>query len=157
MSEKVPYMPPPFRSVTPHIVVKDSAAAIDFYKKAFGAAERLRVPGPNGRGLMHAEIMVGDCVIMLAEEMAERGCHSPISLNGTPVSLMLYVEDADAAYEQALAAGAESVMPPQDMFWGDRFSQVSDPFGHRWSIATHVRDPSPEEMTAGAAAFGQGG
>ena len=155
MSEKVPYMPPPFRSVTPHIVVKDSAAAIDFYKKAFGAEERFRMPNPSGKGIMHAEIMIGDSVIMMAEEMAERGCHSPISLKGTPVSLMIYVEDADSAYEQAVAAGAEGRMPPQDMFWGDRFSQVSDPFGHLWSISTHLRDPSPEEITAGVAAFGQ--
>ena len=124
-------MPAPFRSVTPHIVVKHSAAAIGFYKKAFGAVGRSRIPSPNGKGLMRAEIMVGAPVIMLAEEMAGAGCHSPISLNGTPVSLMLEVEDADAAYEQALAAGAESVMTHQDMFWGDRFSQVSDPFGHR--------------------------
>ncbi len=156
MSEKVPYMPPPFRSVTPHIVVKDSAAAIDFYKNAFGATERFRMPNPNGKGIMHAEIMIGDSVIMMTEEMVERGCHSPISLKGTPVSLMIYVEDADGAYEQAVAAGAEGRMPPQDMFWGDRFGQVSDPFGHLWSIATHLRDPSPAEIEAGAAAFGQG-
>lgn len=155
MSEKVPYMPPPFRSVTPHIVVKGSAAAIDFYKKAFGAVERFRIPNPDGNGLMHAEIMIGDSVIMLGEEMAEFGYHSPLSLNGSAVTLMLYVEDTDAAYKQALAAGAESAMPPQDMFWGDRYGQVIDPFGHRWAIATHLRDPSPEEIAAGAAAFGK--
>lgn len=157
MSEKAPFMRSPFHSVTAHIIVKDSSAAIEFYKTAFGAVERFRMPNPNGKGLMHAEIMIGDSVIMMAEEMTERGCHSPISLKGSPVTLMLYVEDTDAAYEQALAAGAESNMPPQDMFWGDRYAQVIDPFGHRWAIATHLRDPNPEEIAAGAAAFAQGG
>ncbi len=155
MGQDVPYMPPPFHNVTPHIVVKGCIAAIDFYNKAFGAVERFRIPNPDGNGLMHAEIMVGDSVIMLGEEMAEYGYHSPISLNGSSVTLMLYVKDTDAAFEQALAAGAESAMPPQDMFWGDRYGQVIDPFGHRWAIATHLRDPSPEEIAAGAAAFGK--
>jgi PhnB protein len=155
VSEKVPFMPPPFRSVTPHIIVKDSAAAIDFYQKAFGAVERFRIPNPDGKGLMHAEIMIGDSIVMLGEEMAEVGYHSPASLNGSSVTLMLYVEDTDAAYKQACAAGAQNAMQPQDMFWGDRYGQVIDPFGHRWAIATHLRDPSPEEITAGAAAFGK--
>jgi len=155
MSQGVPFKPPPFRSVTPHILVKDGFAAIDFYKKAFGAVERFRVPNPDGNGLMHAQIMVGDSVVMLSEEMIKGGYHSPTSLSGTTVMLMLYVEDTDAAYEQALAAGAESLSLPQDMFWGDRYGQVIDPFGHRWAIATHLRDPSRAEIDAGAAAFMQ--
>jgi uncharacterized glyoxalase superfamily protein PhnB len=155
--KKVSYMAAPFRSVTPHIVVRDAPTAIDFYKRAFGAVERFRMPSPDGKHVMHAEIMIGDTVVMMAEESPGNPCKSPLSLGGTPVSLHLYVPNADAVFSQAVAAGATGTMPPQDMFWGDRFGQVTDPFGHKWSIATHMRDPSPAEMAAGAAAMGQPG
>jgi uncharacterized glyoxalase superfamily protein PhnB len=155
--KKVSYMAAPFRSVTPHIVVGDAAAAIDFYQRAFGAVERFRLPAADGKHVMHAEIMIGDTVVMMAEETPDYPSKSPLSLGGSPVSLHLYVPNTDAVYSRALAAGATGTMPPQDMFWGDRFSQVTDPFGHKWSIATHMRDPSPAEMAAGAAAMGQQG
>ena len=155
VAKKATHMPAPFRSVTPHIVVADGAVAIDFYKRAFGAVERFRMPTADGKRLMHAEIIVGDSVIMLMDESPAMDCKSPKILGGTTVYMYLYVPDVDAAYRQAVAAGAEGTMPPADMFWGDRFSQVTDPFGHKWQIATHLRDPSPAELAAGAAAMGQ--
>ena len=155
VAKKATYMPAPFRSVTPHIVVADGAVAIDFYKRAFGAVERFRMPTADGKRLMHAEIMVGDSVIMLMDESPSMDCKSPKILGGTTVYMYLYVPDVDAAYRQAVAAGAEGTMPPADMFWGDRFGQVTDPFGHKWQIATHLRDPGPAEIAAGAAAMGR--
>jgi PhnB protein len=141
---KVNFKPAGMHSVTPHLVCDGAAAAIDFYKKAFNAEEVARLPGPDGR-LMHAQIRIGDSAIMLVDEFADRGCLGPKSLKGTPVTLHLYVEDADTFAAQAVAAGAKITLPLEDMFWGDRYGQVEDPFGHHWSVATHIRDVSMEE------------
>ncbi|WP_299620962.1 VOC family protein [Pelagibius sp.] len=141
--------PEGFHSVTPHMVVKDVPAAIAFYEKVFGAKEALRMPTPDGSVIMHAEIEIGDSRIMMGEEMPDWGALSPLSLGGTPLSLHLYVADVDAIYAAALAEGATGKMPPADMFWGDRYAQVVDPFGHSWAFAKHLRDPSPEEIEEG--------
>ena len=147
-------IPEGMHSLTPHIVCAGAAEAIEFYKKAFGAVELLRVPGAQGK-LMHAAIRIGDSVMMLVDEFPEWGSFGPKSLKGTPVTLHLYVDNVDAAVEQAVGAGAKITMPVEDMFWGDRYGQVEDPFGHRWSIATHMRDVSPEELQEAAKkAFG---
>lgn len=139
-------IPEGFHSVTPHLIIKDAGKAIDFYKKAFGATEICRIPGPDGKSIMHAEIQIGDSHIMIAEENPDWQCKGPTTLGGTPVTIHLYVKDADAAFKQAVDAGAEATMPPDDMFWGDRYGKVTDPFGHHWSVATHVEDVSPEDM-----------
>ncbi|HKI36497.1 MAG TPA: VOC family protein [Gemmataceae bacterium] len=131
--------------VTPAITVRGAAEAIEFYKKAFGAVEESRFAGPGGRGIMHAQIRIGDSPIMLADEHPNMGCKSPASLGNSTGTLMLYVEDVDAAFQRAVAAGARADMPPANMFWGDRFAKVTDPFGHAWSLATHIEDVSPEE------------
>ncbi|MYN44358.1 VOC family protein [Pseudoduganella sp. FT93W] len=134
-------------SVTPHLVCEGAADALAFYIKAFNAREIMRLPGKEGR-LMHASIQIGDSVVMLADDFPEYGGLGPKALKGSPVTLHLSVADVDAAYAQALAAGAQSRMEPADMFWGDRYAQVTDPFGHHWSLATHIRDVSQEEMQA---------
>jgi PhnB protein len=138
-------IPDGMHTVTPHLVCKGAAAAIDFYKRAFNATELSRLPGPDGR-LMHAMIRIGDSTVMLIDEMPERGGLSPLSLKGTPVAIHLYVEDADALAAQAIRAGVKTVLAVSDMFWGDRYGVFDDPFGHRWSIATHVRDVAPADM-----------
>ncbi len=138
-------IPEGMHTVTPHLVCAGAAEAIEFYQKAFGATELSRVPGANGK-LMHASVRIGDSVVMLNEEMPEWGAFGPKSLKGSAVTIHLYVENADAVFEQAVAAGAKVTMPLDDMFWGDRYGKVEDPFGHQWSIGTHVRDVSPEEM-----------
>jgi PhnB protein len=138
-------IPEGFHTLTPSLTVKDGARAIDFYTKAFGARERMRVPGPDGR-LMHAELQMGDSIVMLAEEMPETGCKAPVSVGASSSSLYVYVPDVDAAFKRAVEAGAKALMPPTDMFWGDRFGTVEDPSGHRWGLATHKEDPSPAEM-----------
>lgn len=139
-------------SVTPHLICAGAAEAIAFYKKAFGAIEMMRMPGTKGR-LMHACIRIGDSNVMLVDEMPEWGALSPTSLKGSPVTMHLYADDTDAAMAKAVAAGATVSMPAADMFWGDRYGKVIDPFGHHWSIATHIRDVTPEEMQKAAAAF----
>jgi PhnB protein len=139
-------IPDGMHALTPHIVCAGAAEAIDFYKKAFDAVELSRLPGPTGK-LMHGAIRIGDSVMMLTDEMPEWGSLGPIALKGSPVVLHLYVADADAAFAKAVAAGAEVTMPLTDMFWGDRYGQLRDPFGHRWSIATHIKDLSPEQVT----------
>ena len=133
------------RSVTPHLICDGAADAIEFYKKAFNAVEEMRMPGPKGR-LMHAAIHIGDSTVMLVDEMPEWGAFGPKSLKGSPVTIHLYVEDVDAVIARAVAAGAKSTMPVADMFWGDRYGKIEDPFGHIWSVATHIRDVSAEEM-----------
>ncbi|MFC0166494.1 VOC family protein [Pseudoduganella danionis] len=138
---------PKLHSVTPHLVCEGAADALAFYTKAFNAREIMRLPGKEGR-LMHASIQIGDSVVMLADDFPEYGGLGPKALKGSPVTLHLSVADVDAAYAQALAAGAQSRMEPADMFWGDRYAQVTDPFGHHWSLATHIRDVSQEEMQA---------
>jgi PhnB protein len=138
-------IPEGYHTLTPSLTVKDGAKAIDFYKKAFGAEERMRLPGPDGR-LMHAELKVGNSIVMLGEEMPEMGCKAPVSVGAVSSSLYVYVPDVDAAFKRAVEAGAKALMPPADMFWGDRFGTVEDPSGHRWGLATHKEDPSPAEM-----------
>jgi uncharacterized glyoxalase superfamily protein PhnB len=138
-------IPDGMHTVTPHLICKGAAEAIEFYKRAFNATELSRLPGQNGR-LMHAMIRIGDSTVMLVDEMPEWGALGPQSLKGTPVAIHLYVEDVDAVAAQAVRAGAKTTMPVSDMFWGDRYGQIEDPFGHRWSIATHVRDVTPADM-----------
>jgi PhnB protein len=132
-------------SMAPYLVVKDAAKAIEFYTKALGATEICRMPGPGGK-IMHAELRVGDSVFMLADEFPEMKCMSPVALNGSPVTIMMYVQDVDKAFDQAVKAGATVTMPVADMFWGDRYGNFSDPFGHRWALATHKEDLTPEQM-----------
>ncbi len=143
---KAKSVPAGFSTVTPHLVIQGAAAAIEFYKKALGAEEIRRIPGPGGT-LMHAEVKVGNSIVMLCDEFpGSEGWGAPSTLKGTTTALHLYVEDTDALYNRAVAAGAQPVCPPTDMFWGDRYAQINDPFGHRWSIATHQHDYTPEEM-----------
>jgi PhnB protein len=142
---KVPPVPAGFSTVTPHLNVRDCAQALDFYKKAFGAKETVRMPGPGGK-ILHAEIKIGDSHLFLADEMPEWGSKSPLMLGGTPTTICLYVEDCDALYNQALGAGATVSMPLADQFWGDRYGKLKDPFGHEWAIATHLEDLTPAEM-----------
>ena len=144
---KVKAIPDGMHSLTPHLVCRGAAAAIDFYARAFGAIELFRLPGPDGR-LIHACVRIGDSQLFLVDEMPEHGALSPQALKGTPVTLHLQVEDADAVFARAVQAGATAGMPLADMFWGDRYGQVVDPFGHHWSIATHLREVSREEMVA---------
>jgi PhnB protein len=142
------HVPPEMHSVTPHLVCAGAGAAVDFYVKAFGAHEVARLPGPDGK-IMHAEIKIGDSHVMLADEFPQCGSMSPKTLKGTPVTIHLYVKDADAVIQQAVAAGATVVMPAQDMFWGDRYGIVQDPFGHQWSVATHQYDLTPAQIQEG--------
>ena len=141
---KVKPIPDDMHRVTPHLICAGAAKAIEFYKKAFGAVEEARLPGQDGR-LMHAVIRIHGDAVMLVDEMPEWGALSPKALKGSPVTLHLYVEDVDAFVKRALDAGAKLTMPVQDMFWGDRYGKLEDPFGHHWSVATHVRDVSLEE------------
>ena len=138
-------IPDGMHSLTPHLVCAGAADAISFYAKAFGAVEQMRVPGPDGK-LMHACVRIGDSQLFLVDEFPEWGAIGPKSLKNSPVTIHLQVDDADAAFEQAVAAGCTVTMPLDDAFWGDRYGQVKDPFGHSWSIATHMRDLSPEEI-----------
>jgi PhnB protein len=147
MNTRVQPIPEGMHSLTPHIVCRDAAAAMDFYIRAFGARDGGRLAGPDGK-LMHGLLWIGDSALMLVDENPEWGMSSPLSLEGTPVVLHLYVEDVDAALAWAVEAGATLTMPAADMFWGDRYGQVRDPFGHAWSIATHIRDVSPEDVLA---------
>jgi uncharacterized glyoxalase superfamily protein PhnB len=141
-------IPDGLHTVTPHLVVKGASDAIAFYTRAFGATELSRMPAPDGK-LMHASIRIGDSVVFLVDEFPEYGSCGPIASGGRPpVSIHLYVDDADALYARAVQAGATATMPVADMFWGDRYGQLTDPFGHVWSIATHTRDLTPEQMHA---------
>jgi PhnB protein len=144
--------PDGYHTATPYLITKGAAAAIDFYKKAFSATELLRMTDPKTGAIGHAEIKIGDSPIMLADEHPDMGFKSPKSLGGTPVSLMLYVDDVDAMAQQALAAGAKVMRPVQDQFYGDRSGTFEDPFGHVWTLATHKEDLSPEEIGKRAAA-----
>jgi PhnB protein len=145
-------VPAGMHSVTPHLVCNGASDAIEFYKQAFGAVEAMRLPGPDGK-LMHVMIRIGDSPVMLVDEFPDCGSVGPKSLNGSPVTLHLYVDDVDATVERAVAAGAKITMPVEDMFWGDRYGRIEDPFGHHWSIGTHVRDLSAEEIEAAAKAM----
>lgn len=141
-------------TVNVHLSLKGAGDAIDFYKKAFGAEEILRLAMPDGQTIMHAEIRIGDCTVMLAEDMPMNpGVASPQALGGTSVCILLYVDDADAWFQRAVDAGCEANMPVSDMFWGDRYGMVTCPFGHRWEIATHTKDLTPEEIGKAAQEF----
>jgi uncharacterized glyoxalase superfamily protein PhnB len=143
-------IPDGMHSLTPLLVCAGAADAIAFYKKAFNAIEETRLPGPEGK-LMHAMVRIGDSALMLTDEFPEMGGLGPKSLKGSPVTIHLYVENVDALVKQAIAAGAKITMPLADMFWGDRYAQLEDPFGHHWSVATHTRDLSPQEIQQGMA------
>lgn len=144
-------IPEGMHTLTPHLICADARAAIEFYARAFGAVEVSRIAGQNGK-LMHAMLRIGDSALMLMDDNPQWGALSPTLLKGTPVSIHIYVDDVDAAFERAVKAGATAKIPPSDMFWGDRFGALTDPFGHSWSIATHIRDVSPAEAQAAAIA-----
>lgn len=144
-------IPEGFHTVTPHLVVDGAAKALDFYKQAFGAEEICRMPMPDGSKLMHAEMRIGDSPVMLADEFPDWKCFGPSTLGGSSVTIHVYVNDVDKAFDRAVKAGATPEMPPADMFWGDRYCKVADPFGHKWSLATHIEDPTPEQMAERAA------
>jgi len=143
-------IPPGYTTVTPSMTVKDAPKVIEFYKKAFGATERMRMPGPDGK-IMHAEIQIGNSIIMMNDEVM--GSRSAQTVGGSPISFYIYVEDADAAFKKAIAAGAKQQYALTDMFWGDRMGTLEDPFGHKWTIAQHIKDVSPEEMKKGQEEF----
>lgn len=138
-------IPDGYHSVTPYLIISGAAAAIDFYKQAFGASELLRMPAP-GEKIGHAEIKIGDSPIMLADEATEMGYQSPQTLGGSPVSIMIYVDDVDTVFDRAVAAGGKVQRPVKDQFYGDRMGTLEDPFGHIWHVATHTEDVSPAEM-----------
>lgn len=148
-------VPDGFGTLTPHITVKGAKKAIEFYKKAFGAEEMVIHGMPDGT-VMHASLRIGDSVLMLNDEFPQMGAKGPQSLGGTPVTLHLFVQDVDKAFDRALQAGAKTVMPVADQFWGDRYGIVTDPFGHQWSIATHKRDVTSEELQKAMASMGKG-
>lgn len=144
-------IPDGYRSVAPYLIIDGAAKALDFYQKAFGATERMRMPSPGGK-VGHAEIQLGDCVIMLADEHPEIGARGPRAFGGSPVSLHVYVPDVDAVVKAAVAAGAKVTRPVENQFYGDRLGTIEDPFGHQWHISTHVEEVSPDEMARRAAA-----
>ncbi len=146
MAKEVKAIPDGYRSVTPYLMVQGAAQAIDFYKRAFGAQEIMRMDGPGGK-LTHAEIRIGDSVIMLSDEVQGSTVRSPQSLGGTSASIFVYLEDVDSVFKRAEAAGAKVVMPLANQIWGDRYGTLTDPFGHVWSLATHVEDVAPEEFS----------
>jgi PhnB protein len=145
-------IPDGYHSITPYLIVKGADRAIDFYKKVFGAAQRMRMDGPNGT-VGHAEIEIDGSAIMLADEFPDMGYRSPLSIGATPVSLHLYVKDVDDCFNRAVAAGAKSMRPVEDQFYGDRSGTVEDPFGHVWTISTHKEDLTPEELQKRLEAF----
>ena len=147
MTATVKSTPEGMHTLTPHLVCAGAADAIEFYKKAFGAVERFRLPTPDGR-LMHASVQIGDSMLMLVDEMPEWGSLGPKALKASPVTIHLAVDDVDAVVARAVACGATIKMPVADMFWGDRYGIVIDPFGHSWSVATHIRDMTPDEIMA---------
>jgi uncharacterized glyoxalase superfamily protein PhnB len=156
MAGKVKAIPDGFNTLSPHIVVRGGGKAIEFYKKAFGAEEVARMPGPDGQSICHAELKIGNSRLMLADEMPGGegcACVSPQTTGKTTAVLHLCVEDADSMYNRAVKAGAKATMPLMDAFWGDRYGQVTDPFGHVWSIATHKRDLTLEQIQKGAQEF----
>jgi PhnB protein len=145
MTHHVKAVPEGYHTATPVLIVDDGAAALEFYAKAFGAKERMRTNAPGGK-VAHAEFQIGDSVFMLADAMPEMGSRSPKQLGGSTGGVWLYVPDVDAVFQRASAAGATSIMAPMDMFWGDRHARIRDPFGHEWSVASHIVDLSPAEI-----------
>ena len=150
-------IPDGYHTLTPALVFKDARKAIDFYKRALGAREKMVMPGPDGKGIMHAELLIGDSPFMLGEESPHCPSKSAETLGESPVTFLVYVKDVDAAFDQAVAAGATVTQPVQEMFWGDRAGNVKDPFGYTWMIATHTRDLSKEEIAQGAREFALAG
>ncbi|PYM24527.1 MAG: glyoxalase [Candidatus Rokuibacteriota bacterium] len=149
--KKVQAVPAGYHTVTPYLTVNDGAGALEFYKRAFGAREAERMPGPGGK-LMHAELRIGDSVVMLSDEFPGMStCKAPKSLGGTTGSIFLYLADVDPAFRKAVEAGCKVLMPLTNMFWGDRFGKLEDPFGNQWTMATHVEDVTPDEMRRRAA------
>lgn len=146
-------VPDGYHTLTPYLVCQGADDAIRFYSEAFGATETVRMPGPGG-SVMHAELRIGTSILMLSDENPDRGALSPKTVGGSPVSIFIYTEDVDALFARAVKAGARGVAPPADMFWGDRFAQLVDPFGHSWAMATHTEDVSPEEMGRRMASMG---
>lgn len=149
---RVSPIPQGYRTVTPQLTVRGAAEAINFYKRAFGARELMRMASPDGK-VMHAELKVGDSVVFLGDEFPDMGCKSPQTLGGASGALHVYVPNVDAAFKRAVDAGAQVTMPVADMFWGDRYGKVTDPFGHEWGLGTHKEDVSPSEMAERAQAF----
>ncbi|GDY09659.1 MAG: VOC family protein [Planctomycetota bacterium] len=145
-------IPDGYHTATPYLIIKGAAEAIEFYKRAFDATELVRMPGPDG-AVMHAEIKIGDSPMMLADEFPEMGALSPKTIGGTPIVLMLYLEKVDEVFARAIAAGAKELRPVQNQFYGDRSGTLEDPFGHKWTIATHIEDLTPEEMEQRMAAM----
>lgn len=146
-------IPDGYPRVTPYLVVDDASAAIAFYRDVLGATERMRMPAPDDK-VGHAELEIGDSLVMLADEFPDMDAHGPKTVGGTPVSLHVYVEDSDAVFDRAVQAGAKALRPVEDKFYGDRSGEFEDPFGHRWSVATHVEDVPPDEMEKRMAAAG---
>jgi PhnB protein len=145
MTRNVKPVPEGFRTVTPHLMVQDVAQAIDFYQRAFGAKEIVRMNGPQGK-VTHAQLTIGDSNIFLGPAPSIGNLRSPESLGGSTVSIFLYLDNVDSIFNQAVSAGAQATQPLADMFWGDRYGVLADPFGHSWSLATHIEDVAPEEM-----------
>src|SRR5215471_20099065 len=141
-------VPEGYHTLTPFLTVRDAARAIEFYKQAFGAKERGVMKGPDGK-VMHAELMIGDSIVMLSDEFPEFGALSPQSIGGSPMGLHIYIDGVDAAFDRAVKAGAQVEMPVMDQFWGDRYGKLRDPFGHKWSIGTHIKEVSMDEMKKG--------
>lgn len=153
MANTVKRVPEGFHTITPSLTVKGAADAIDFYKKALGAEEIMRMTGPNGL-IGHAELRIGDSVLFITDEMPNMGmCKSPQTLGGTTGSLYLYVDDVDSAFDRAVKAGGKATMPVTDMFWGDRFGSFEDPYGYQWGLSTHVKDMTPEQIDEAAKEF----
>ena len=146
-------VPEGYHTATPYLTIKNAGEAIDFYKRAFGAEEIVRMPGPDGKSVMHAEIKIGSSMLMISDEWPMGDCKSPKTLGGTTVNIFLYVQDVDSIFQKAVAAGAQASMPPTDMFWGDRYGKVVDPYGHSWGIATHKLDMTPQEIEKGQKEF----
>lgn len=146
MNNKAQTIPNGFHTLTPHLVVKGAGQAIEFYKKAFGAQEISRLTGADGTSVMHADLKIGDSHLFLVDEFPAMGCRGPQSIGATPVTIHVYVQDVDVAFGKAVSAGAQVRLPLTDMFWGDRYGVLTDPFGHSWSMATHKEDLSPEEI-----------
>jgi PhnB protein len=146
MTHPIKAIPEGMHTITPHLVVKGASQAIEYYKKAFGAVELVRMCSPGGDSIMHAQLRIGDSPLFLVDEHPGMGCRGPEIGSGSPVTIHLYVEDVDSVFKAALEAGAKQIMPPADMFWGDRWGKLVDPFGHEWSVATHKEDLTPEEI-----------
>jgi PhnB protein len=153
MAKSAKWIPEGHHTVTPYLVVRDAGKAIEFYKRAFGAEEVMRMPGPDGKSVGHAEVKIGDAHVYLTDENPQWDCRSPQSLGGSPASLHIYVADVDAAFKRAIAAGAREKMAVADMFWGDRYGKLTDPFGFDWGIATHKEDLTPAEIDRRAKEF----